>query len=62
MRDTLLSVLSSTHELFNIVADYLDGVWPREMMQTMMYVVSRMLSDDTDSDDDARDLICVIMR
>jgi hypothetical protein len=31
-------------------------------MQTMMYVDARMLSDDTDSDDDARDLICVIMR
>jgi hypothetical protein len=62
MRDTLLSVLSSTHDLFNIMPDYSDGVWPREMMQTMMYVDARMLSDDTDSDDDARDLICVIMR
>jgi hypothetical protein len=62
MRDTLLSALSSTHDLFNIMPDYSDGVWPREMMQTMMYVDARMLSDDTDSDDDARDLICVIMR
>jgi hypothetical protein len=62
MRDTLLSTLSSTHELFSIIPDYLDGVLPREMMQMMMYVVSRMLSDDIDSDDDARDLICVIMR
>jgi hypothetical protein len=62
MRDTLLSALSSTHDLFNIMPDYSDGVWPREMMQTMMYVDARMLSDDTDSDDDARDLICMIMR
>jgi hypothetical protein len=31
-------------------------------MQTMMYVDARMLSDDIDNDDDARDLICVIMR
>jgi hypothetical protein len=62
MRDTLLSVLSPTHDLFNIMPDYSDGVWPREMMQTMIYFDARMLSDDTDSDDDARDLICVIMR
>jgi hypothetical protein len=52
--DTLLSVLSSTHDLFNIMPDYSNGVWPREMMQTMMYVDAQMLSEDTDSDDDAR--------
>ena len=42
--------------------NYSDGVWPREMMQTMIYFDDGMLSDDTNSDDDARDLICVIMR
>jgi hypothetical protein len=31
-------------------------------MQRMIYFDARMLSDNTDSDDDARDLICVIMR
>jgi hypothetical protein len=36
--------------LFNIMFDYSDGVWFREMMQLM-------LSDDTDSDDGARDII-----
>jgi hypothetical protein len=54
--------VDSTHDLFNIMPDYSDGVCPREMMQTMMYVDSRILSDNTHSDDDARDLICVIMR
>jgi hypothetical protein len=62
MRDTLLSVLSLAHDLFNIMPDYSDGVWPREIMQMMMYVDVKMLSDDIDSDDDARDLIYVIMR
>jgi hypothetical protein len=62
MRDTLLSALISTHDLFSIMLDYSDGVWPREMMQTMMYVDVRMLLDDTDSDDDVRELIYVIMR
>jgi hypothetical protein len=57
-----LIALSSTHDLFNIILDYSDGVWPREMMQMMMHVDAMMLSDDTDSDDDAHDLICVIMR
>jgi hypothetical protein len=61
MQDTLLSALSLAHDLFNIMADYSDGVWPREMTQTMMYVDAKMLSDDTDSDDEACDLICVIM-
>ena len=37
-------------DLFNIMPDYLDGVWLRETMQLM-------LSNDTDSDDGARDLI-----
>jgi len=62
MRDTLLSALSPTHDLFIIMPDYSDGVWPREMMQTMIYFDARMLQDDTDNDDDACDLICVIMR
>jgi hypothetical protein len=62
MLDTILSALSPTHDLFNIMPNYSDGVWPREMMQTMIYFDDGMLSDDTNSDDDARDLICVIMR
>jgi hypothetical protein len=37
-------------KLFNIVSDYSDGVWFREMMQLMF-------SDDIDSDDGVRDLI-----
>jgi hypothetical protein len=36
MRDTLLSALSPSHDLFNIMPDYSDGVWPREMMQMMI--------------------------
>jgi hypothetical protein len=36
MRDTLLSVLISSRDLFSIIPDYLDGVWPREMMQRMI--------------------------
>jgi hypothetical protein len=48
MRDTLLSALSSTHDLFDIMPDYSNGVSLREMMQTMMYFDARMLSDDTD--------------
>jgi hypothetical protein len=54
--------MSLTHDLFNIMPNYLDAVWPQEMMQTMMYVDYKMLSNDIDSDDDARDLIYVIMR
>jgi hypothetical protein len=42
--------LFGVSDLFNIMYDYSDGVWFREMMQLM-------LSDDTDSDDGARDLI-----
>jgi hypothetical protein len=42
--------LLGVSDLFNIMSDYSDGVWFREMMQLM-------LSDDTDSDDGARDLI-----
>ena len=52
MRDTLLSALSSTNDLFSIIPNYSDGVWPREMM----------LSNDTDSGDVARKLIYVITR
>jgi hypothetical protein len=32
MRDTLLSALSLVHDLFNIMPDYSDVVWPRELM------------------------------
>jgi hypothetical protein len=42
--------LLGVSDLFNIMSDYSDGVWFREMMQLM-------LSDDTDSDDGVRDLI-----
>jgi hypothetical protein len=42
--------LLGVSDLFSIMSDYSDGVWFREMMQLM-------LSDDTDSDDGARDLI-----
>jgi hypothetical protein len=42
--------LCGVSDLFNIMPDYLDGVWLREMMQLM-------LSNDTDSDDGAHDLI-----
>jgi hypothetical protein len=61
MRNTVLSALSPAHDLFSIMLDYSDGVWPREMMQTMIYFDAKMLPDDTNSDD-SRDLICVIMR
>jgi hypothetical protein len=42
--------LLGVSELFNIMSDYSDGVWFREMMQLM-------LSDDIDSDDGVHDLI-----
>jgi hypothetical protein len=48
-RMALVSLLGVS-DLFNIMSDYSDGVWFREMMQLM-------LSDDTDSDDGAHDLI-----
>jgi hypothetical protein len=46
----VLVSLCGVSDLFNIMPDYLDGVWLREMMQLM-------LSDDTDSDDGAHNLI-----
>jgi hypothetical protein len=46
----VLVSLCGVSDLFNIMPDYSDGVWFREMMQLM-------LSNDTDSDDGARDLI-----
>jgi len=61
MRDTLMTTLSLAHDLFNIMPNYLDAVWPWEMMQTMMYVDAKMLSNDIDSDDDACELIYMIM-
>jgi hypothetical protein len=45
----ILVLLYGVSDLFNIMPDYSDGVWLREMMQLM-------LSDDTDSDDGAHDL------
>jgi hypothetical protein len=44
--------LLGVSDLFNIMSDYSDGVWFQEMMQLM-------LSDDTDSNDGARDLIMI---
>jgi hypothetical protein len=43
----VLVSLCGVSDLFNIMPDYSDGIWLREMM----------LSDDTDSDDAAHDLI-----
>jgi hypothetical protein len=48
-RMTFVSLLKVS-DLFNIMYDYSDGVWFREMMQLM-------LSIDTDSDDGVHDLI-----
>jgi hypothetical protein len=50
IRRMVLVSLLGVSDLFNIMSDYLDGVWFREMMQLI-------LSDDTDSDDGARNLI-----
>jgi hypothetical protein len=55
IRRMVLVSLCGVSDLFNIMPDYSDGVWLREMMQLM-------LSDDIDSDDVARELIYVIMR
>jgi hypothetical protein len=46
----VLVSLCGVSDLLSIMPDYSDGVWLREMMHLM-------LSDDTDSDDGARDLI-----
>jgi hypothetical protein len=50
IRRMVLVSLCGVNKLFNIMLDYSDGVWLLEMMQLM-------LSDDTDSDDGAHDLI-----
>jgi hypothetical protein len=42
-------------DLFNIMPDYSEGVWPQEMMQLM-------ISDDSDSGDVSHELIYVITR
>ena len=55
IRRMVLVSLCGVSDLFSIMPDYSDGVWLREMMHLM-------LSDDTDSDDVARELIYVIMR
>jgi hypothetical protein len=46
----VLVSLCGVSDLFNVMPDYSNGVWLREMMQLM-------LSDDTDHDDGSRDLI-----
>ena len=46
----VLVSLLGVSDLFNIMFDYSDRVWFQEMMQLI-------LSDDTNSDDGARDLI-----
>jgi hypothetical protein len=46
----VLVSLCGLSDLFNIIPNYLDGVWIREMMQLM-------LSNDTNSDDGAHDFI-----
>jgi hypothetical protein len=50
IRRMVLVSLCGVSDLFNIMHDYSNGVWLREMMQLM-------LSDDIDSDDGAHDLI-----
>ena len=50
IRRMVLVSLCGVSDLFNIMPNYSDGVWLREMMQLI-------LSDDIDSDDGARDLI-----
>ena len=56
----VLVSLCGVSDLFNIMPDYSNGVWLREMMQLMIFFW--MLLDDTDNGDVAHDLICVIMR
>jgi hypothetical protein len=46
----VLVSLCGVSDLFSIMPNYSDGVWLQEMMQLM-------LSDDTDSDDVAREFI-----
>jgi hypothetical protein len=46
----VLLSLCGVSDLFNIMPDYPDGVWPREMMQLI-------LSNNTDSDDGVDDFI-----
>jgi hypothetical protein len=50
IRRMALVSLCGVSDFFNIMPDYPDGVWLREMMQLT-------LSNDTDSDDGAHDLI-----
>jgi hypothetical protein len=39
--------MSLAHDLFNIMPNYSNAVWPQEMMQKMMYVDSRMYENET---------------
>jgi hypothetical protein len=50
IRKIILASLYGVSDLFNIILDYSDGFWLREMMQLI-------LSNDIDSDDGAHDLI-----
>ena len=50
IRRMVLVSLLGVSDLFNIMYDYLDGVWFQEMMQLMFL-------DKTNSDGGARDLI-----
>jgi hypothetical protein len=52
IRRMVLVSLYGVSDLFNIMPDYSDGVWLRDMMQLL-------LSDDTDSDDGAHDLTMI---
>jgi hypothetical protein len=50
----VLVSLCGVIDLFSIMPDYPDGVWLREMMQLM-------LSNDTDSDNGAHEISCVVI-
>jgi hypothetical protein len=50
IRRMVLVSLLEVNDLFNIMYDYSNGVWFREMMQLI-------LSNEIDSDDGARDII-----
>jgi hypothetical protein len=52
IRRMILVSLCGVSDLFNIMLNYSDGVWLQDMMQLM-------LSNDTDSDDGAHDLIMI---
>jgi hypothetical protein len=49
----VLVSLCEVSDLFNIMHDYSDGAWLREMMQLM-------LSDDTDSEDATHEGVLIL--